>query len=445
MLFRQSRYEEAMEVWQEGIAGYQTLGRPDGVARLYARSARAAWYSGDTPQGLGLCREGIAALAGAPGSPDLADLLHETARACHFNGLPAEAAALCRQALEMAERLGAARVQAEALTTLGILPGQPHEEAVAALTRAVELAESAGLLDQAARAHNNLGAVQIDPEAAREHFLRAAELDQQRGEVGSGLFSTCNAARCSLMLGDLAAVEEALPSLRQLLDAAEKPGTAARWLRWLEVILLRRQGQLEKAVQGLRSRRTEARAAGDLQALSGVDLQTVEVFVWEEVGEGEELEAIAAELLDLGERGMETAIPAGCMLSVQRARQGELAAAHRLLAQAHEQAAEQGGLVRWEPFLWWAEAHLALAEGHWPQALAAFEAAVELLSRTNWRWYRARILIDWAEAHLARGEPGDPERALELLREAEAEFEAMGAFPYVERIRRRLEELGAES
>jgi tetratricopeptide (TPR) repeat protein/predicted Ser/Thr protein kinase len=442
-LNRQSRYEEAIEIWREGIARYQALAMQGGVARLYARIARAAWYLDDTPRGLGLCREGLAAVAGAPESPDYAELLHEAARACHFNGLPDEAAPLCRQALEMAERLGAVRVQAEALTTLGILPDQPHQEAVSTLTRAIELAESAGLLDQAGRAHNNLGATLglIEPQAAREHFSRAAELGRQRGEIATELFSACNAASCSLALGDLAAVEGVLPSLRQLLDAAEEPGLMTDHLRTLELLLLRRQGELAEAVEGLQALRPVARAVGNLQALAGVNEELALAYIWEEVGEEEEIEAILQELLDLGERGMETAIPARILLSVRRARQGKPEVARHLLAQAHEQAAEEGGFEVWEPYLWWARAHLTVAEGRWPEALAAFEATVDAMGCRNLRWLRARTLIDWAEAHLARGESGDRERAGELLREAEAEFEAMGAPLYVEQVKERLEKL----
>ncbi|MEJ2735830.1 MAG: protein kinase [Anaerolineae bacterium] len=283
-LYRQSRYNEAIEVWQEGIALYQALGNLDGVARLYARTARAAWHGGDTPRGLRLCREGMAAVAGALESPDLADLLHETARACHFNGLPDEADPLCREALAMAERLGAVRVQTEALATLGVLPGQPYEEAVSALTRAVELAESVGLLDQASRAHNNLGTVLIDPEAARGHFSRAADLARQRGEIASELLSRGNAADQSLALGDLAAVEEVLPSLRQLLDGVETPGPAALYLRGLEATLLRYRGELAAAIEGLQALRTEAREAGDLQGLSWACVLLLEVLVLEGVG-----------------------------------------------------------------------------------------------------------------------------------------------------------------
>jgi hypothetical protein len=384
-------------------------------------------------------------VGGAPDSPDLADLLHETARACHFNGLPGEAGSLCRRSLEMAERLGAVRVQAEALTTLGILPDVPYEESVSTLTRAVELAESAGLLDQAARAHNNLSVRLNDAHVAREHVRRAAELDRQRGEILGELFYAYRAAELSLYLGDLAEVEGELPSLRRLLDEVAESGMMALRMRLLEVLLLRYRGELAEAIEGLDSLRTEAREAGDLQALVFLDAELARLQIWEEVGEGKELEAMLQELLDFDERGMATAVEGHYLLSMLRARQGETEAARHHLAKAHERAAERGEFGLWEPYLGWAEAHLALAEGHWPEVLSAFEAVAGAQDDRNLRWQRARTLIDWAEAHLARAESGDRGRAGELLREAEAEFEAMGALIYAERVKERLQELGARS
>jgi tetratricopeptide (TPR) repeat protein len=443
VLSLQGRYEEAIGVWQEGIAAYQALGQPDGVARLYARSARASWMLGDMPRGLAHCREGMAAVGEAPESPDQADLLHETARACHFNGLQEEATSLCRRALEMAERMGAVRVQAEALTTLALLPSVLYEESLSMLGQAIELAESAGLLAQAARAHNNLGAQLIDLEASRDHFWRAAELARQRGEILGELSYARHAAHCSLAMGDLAAVEEVLASQRQLLVTAGRPGAAALELRMLEFRLLLFQGELAQATVGLRSLRPKFREAGDLQSLAWLNVNLAQACIWEEVGQEKKIEAMLQEALDLGHLG--TAVPVKSLQSVQRARQGEPEAARHLLAAAREQAAEQDAIVRLEPDLSMAEANLALAEGRWAEALGAFEATVDTLGRTNLRWYRARTLIDWAGAHLARGESGDRERAEELLREAEAEFEAMGAHGYVERVRGRLEELGAGS
>jgi hypothetical protein len=266
-------------------------------------------------------------------------------------------------------------------------------------------------------------------------------LARQRGEVLQELFFAGNAVHQSLWLGDLAAVEEALPSLRQLPDAAEEPCLATLRLRGLEVGLLRYQGKLMEAIEGLRSLRTEARMTGDLQELAGTDLRLAEACVREELGEEEELEAVLQELLDLGERGLGMPVLARCLLCVLRARQGEPEAARLLLGEARELIDPPFG----ESYLPWAEAHLGMAEGRWPEALAAFEAAVNTMGRAKLRWSRARTLIDWADAHLIRGEPGDGERARELLREAEAEFEAMGADLYVEQLRGRLEELGTES
>ena len=216
------------------------------------------------------------------------------------------------------------------------------------------------------------------------------------------------------------------------------------FLRLREVTLLRYRGELTEALEGLRSVRASARARGNLQGLAQVDEELAGAYIWEKVGEEpEEVEAILQETLNLNRRVLGRTVLAYCLLSVQRARQGEPGAARRLLDEAREQAAEQDETELWEPYLSWTEAHLAVAKARWAQALAAFERAVDALGQRKWRWRRARTLVDWAEAYLARGESGDRERAEELLREAEAEFEAMGAHGYVERVKERLEELDA--
>jgi tetratricopeptide (TPR) repeat protein len=120
-LFRQGRAEEALHTWREAIALYQSLGDDDRVARLYGRSARAAWWNaGDAPRGLALAREGLAAVDGMPDTVGLAALIHETGRAYQFNLLSDEAIPFCHRALEMAERLNDVELQAEILATLGL-------------------------------------------------------------------------------------------------------------------------------------------------------------------------------------------------------------------------------------------------------------------------------------------------------------------------------------
>jgi len=132
---------------------------------------------------------------------------------------------------------------------------------------------------------------------------------------------------------------------------------------------------------------------------------------------------------------------------VARLRQGQMEEARRLLAEARVKAGSDPGPFD-EENLSLAEARLGVAEARWPDALAAFEAAANLEARMGKRWYRAQTLREWGEAHLARrrspsgdNEPGDRERARELLQESLKLFEEMGVTKYAEEVRRRLAEL----
>jgi hypothetical protein len=74
-----------------------------------------------------------------------------------------------------------------------------------------------------------------------------------------------------------------------------------------------------------------------------------------------------------------------------------------------------------------------------------FQAAAHSFAQAGLRWYHAHTLAQWAEAHLARGNAGDRARAQELLREATAGFDDMGASAYAARIQARLADLAPDS
>ena len=87
-------------------------------------------------------------------------------------------------------------------------------------------------------------------------------------------------------------------------------------------------------------------------------------------------------------------------------------------------------------------ANILSAEGRWEEAFNAFRETIAKHSEAGTRTFNAATLRDWAEAHLARGEAADSERAKELFGEALAEYEDMGATGWMERARARLAELG---
>jgi serine phosphatase RsbU (regulator of sigma subunit)/predicted ATPase/class 3 adenylate cyclase len=455
-LYRQSRFQDAIQTWRQGIELYQALGNSNGVARLYARSARAAWYGGDTPACLEICQQGIKAIAAAPESYGVALLIHEAARAYYFNGLPERVRPHCLRALEMAERLGIVEVQAEALATLGVLPDQPPQAALEALNRAIELSEGAGLLHQAARAHNNLGTVlfnvMADLPAARHHYRRAAELSQQRGSSANELLFLGNSAGMSLMLGDLQRVEETLRAMRQLLPLVANPDPAAFTIRIYQGQLLLYQGQLAQAAELLRACQTQARQRGNLQELISADNWLAETLL-ESCALGceaqddalAEAETALAEAIKTCERGVGwSSVQPRCLLSVARSHQGRRQSARRLLDEAREAAALHP-IALDEGRLSLAEARLASAQEHWSEALAAFESQAEFCAQSGMRWYWARALQSWAQMHVRRGQAADLERARALLREAQATFEELGAAYYAELARDSLQALRAST
>jgi tetratricopeptide (TPR) repeat protein len=157
----------------------------------------------------------------------------------------------------------------------------------------------------------------------------------------------------------------------------------------------------------------------------------------------EEVEATLPETMAIWDRSLNVhgSIGDRFFLGLLRLAQGQPGEARRLLAEARQKAMEELALPEDEGLLHWLEGQVACAEGRWAEAMAAHEAAAELFARYGLRWHWARTRLDWAEAHAARGEPGDRERAVELLRESLVAFEEMGSPGYAAVAQQRLDEL----
>ena len=447
-LFRQSRYEETIQAWQEGIELYLQLGDLPGVARLYARSARAAWYYGDHPEGLRLSLEGLKAVKDMPDNSTKAMLIHEAGRAYHFNGYPGKAEPLCREALEMAKRVGAVDIQADALTTLGVLPNLSSEESLEYLARAVDLAESNGLLEIATRANHNLGVMTAeylgDQRASREHYLRAAELAKQRGAGQEELFSLISAAGVSLGLGDLKTGKEIVSRIENIRSTLTDPGQAQFEFAGIEFGLKFLRGELQEALEIIRGVRVEARERGDLQMLHNYCTNHVDVYIVldfvDHVEDWSEAEQAAKEGIEISSRGVSSSVQSHSQLAIIYIRQGKLDEARQLYSEGKQIAGATPRFWQKQALLS-IERELARAEGDWPVALEAAEAASKQLAQIGMRWPWTYSLIEWAETHLARGEALDYERARTLYREALAVFEEMESPYFVNVIEKRLHAL----
>ena len=447
-LYRQSRYDETIQTWQEGIQLYKAQGDLPGVARLYARSARAAWYMGDHPEGLRLSLEGLESVKDMPKNPSKAMLIHEVARAYHFNGYPEEAEPLCRTALEMAAEVGAVDIQADALTTFGVLPNVTKEEALESLARAVELAESNGLMEIATRANHNLGVMSAehlgDQKASRDYYLHAAELAQQRGAANEEIFSLISAAGVSLVLGELNTGREIMERIKEIKKTLLDLSQVNLEFAGIEFGLNFLQGEFEAALGIIRAAREESRQRGDLQMLHNYCTSQADVFLVRDyvqrVEDWSEAIDAAKEGIEISNKGISRSLQSHKQLAVISIRTGKLEEARRIQSEARQLAGDSPTLWNKQALLE-IEREMAKTESDWQAALDAADEASKQLANTGMRWPWAYALVEWAEIHLARGEAMDFERARTLFREALAVFEQMGSLFFVDLIEDRLRDL----
>jgi DNA-binding SARP family transcriptional activator len=452
-LHRQGRFQEAMGTWGQGIELYRALEDSDGLARLYARSARAASFADKPAEQLGLCREGLALVEGAPDSPGLARLLDATARAHWSNPLPKEKGAFfAQQALEMAERLGDVEAQAHALATLVGFVHPADVDDLAALTRAVEIAESAGLLDAATRAHGILGihCIRIPGKyrTGLEHLRRAVDLNRQMGDIAGQVFALARLVTNCMWCGVFEEVDSMLAQMRGLLSDLGERSSVEDDVLDVELEYLAFRGEWAECAQLARAGQASARERGDRVTLSFRRLWLGRVILesrWLQsgvfVGTWEEAEAAMTEASEINSSGGQPSQAWCAWLGLLFVAQGRLDKARRLLAKARKNPREQPWPYD-EAMLSILAAQLAAAEGHWMESLSAFEAAVEAIDCLGWRWHQARWRLNWAEVHAARGEPADRDRASELLREAQTAFEEMGIPRFAAMAVERLQKLG---
>jgi tetratricopeptide (TPR) repeat protein len=345
----------------------------------------------------------------------------------------------------MAERQGAVDVQADALATYGVLPDLPLEEKLDALEKAVEIAETAGLWYIASRAHNNLGVVIKDLRDSRDHFMQSFELSRKIGYHETS--SLENALLTSLQLGELESVEEALPELEQEISRISDLGDIEPYPNTTRIILMMSRGQWTDALDLLRKMHHYSSERGDLLRIFGASTGIAEILIeLNRLGELNDLgkaEASLGTAVEIADRGLRDRAEPRCQLSIVYARQGRFKDARQLLTEVLEMAGPEP-TIRDKVGMKSAQAELAYLEERWSESIAAYEAAASIYTQMEMLPMWARTLMLWADVYIARGEPGDNERAVELLRQAQEAYQDMEILYWIDIVEGKLAALGAE-
>lgn len=435
-LFHQSRYDESIQVWQEAIRSYKDCQDFDHAAHLYARTARAAWYANDAPRGLSICREGMAALPIAEETPGVAALLQETARACFFNRLPEEALALCNEALDIAERLNLTEVRAETLATLGILPNQPLEERVKYLRSAVELAESAGLLATASRAHFNLGGQLLDAgetQSARAHLIQAYDQARRLGNTSWMLTYLINVANACLDLGDFDTAKKYLADARSLRETIPNPVASLFEINILEWNILNLQGEWEQAAERLNAFLSDASLPDDSSQVVQAKLGLVTGLV--ERDRFDEVLALTQDILATATSDKEQPFHFLALFfqALSHIHLDHLDLTQDIIKQMEELSGPDATYMT-KGYTAWAKAMLSSRQGDWETVKAIFESLIATVEKFSLRWYQARFTLHWAELEILSGHLRDAEQTRQRLERARQQFSALPAPGFVRKI-----------
>ncbi len=441
-LSQQSKHREAIQAWKNATHHHKELGNSDSLARVFARSARSAWWAYDPKRSLEICLEGLKAVEGAIESPDIAYLLHETGRAYLFNNQPAMARAFSEQALEMAKRLDAFDVQAESLATIGILPNVKPEQAMAALEMAVKISESHKLHGPASRAYINLAAV-IDTlgeiRLARDYRKRAIQLGNRAGGISDEQRILQSIAKASLWLADFDDASKLIEQMRQGSrgqDAYLEENTLNQIL--LEGTLARLKGQFSYAVEIFTDLIDRSRQINDLERVLEADQTLAEVIVEPHLLEDKKgnrsdidiaLSMLKDSLLTSDEAKISQSVAYHCLLSDIQALKGNFEQSQAALEKASEIYKTQP-IIQDRVRLMIAQARAEAAQNLYPTAIEKFTEAAEMLEKMEGAWWRARVWLDLGLTYLSRNEPEDVDQAQNYLRESLGGFKEMGVTYY---------------
>jgi predicted ATPase/predicted Ser/Thr protein kinase len=420
-LFMQSRYDEAMRAWEQACQLYQSAGEFDLLARTCARRARAAWYTRNPPLSLKICLECLQSIPDylSLESAGIATLIHETARAYRFNNQPEHAISLCERALELSRKLNLVEVEAETLSTMGILPNLSPEKMRASLEAAVQLSEKEGLMSTAIRAHVNYGEYMRylgEFEAALNQLDRARFIAEKMGARSWQFELLVSVAEINFDLSNFSAIEATLPILERLLTDLPEQDYFKLAICSLQARLNRFLGNWELAIQQL----SECLANSEqlqIDWLSTSFTVTLADLYYERGQLAQAWRALASRKPVIEQNPTIDPIIHAALSSAIRIQQGLVEEARQLLATA-EAIVERHPSVLGQAYLLYTRARWAAIEKHYDAAIQFMEQLAENASQMKAYWYQGRILTECARIYQARRSRSDLERARQLLAQA---------------------------
>lgn len=268
------------------------------------------------------------------------------------------------------------------------------------------------------------------------HMQTAVQLSRQMGLANRELFDLDWMWYYNFLQGNIHECEQLTERGHYLAELIGYSGSAGLGFRMIEANSFYVKREVARAIELIHGSYEQARQAHNINALVVIVQFLVEFLVGE--GQWKEAEQISSEALQIMEQEGSSEI--NCLLAITFAQQGKLVEAHGILQKARDAT---GPVINFydQFYLTFAEASLSRCEQRWDEAWQHFDTAYEMVVQGGMRWLEAFVLRFRAEALLARGEPGDPEHARELLEKAQSLYSKMNLPAWAKWIENRLQEV----
>ncbi len=343
----------------------------------------------------------------------------------------------CEQALEMAKRLEAYDVQAEALATIGVLPNIKPEQAVESLEMAVKVSETHNLFGPASRAYINLAFVVDnlgDTRLARDYRMRVLKLGVKAGGISDELSLNQSIINASLWLADFKDVEQRLEVIyRDLLKSETYLDETTLNILYLKGCLQRYKGDFSSAINTFTDLMERSRQTHDYDRNLQANHCLAEIILESHLLEtgntnSSELDIVLDMLVDVIKTPQkvrtQSELATQCLISVIYALKGNQDLAEAAVAEA-DSIYQKNPSKQDRIWIALTKARLALARGQDKLALEHLSTAAQWLEEMEGRWWHARVMLDIGILLLKRNEPEDIDQAQNTFREVLSEFKDM--------------------
>jgi tetratricopeptide (TPR) repeat protein len=436
--------DACLEYWSKSLTLWNQRGNRKEIAELHVKMANLLWDAiGDKEKASEHHSAALQILEKEPESAELARLYENISHMLWRTGETAKASPFVHKALELAEKLGDAETLAECYNDLAGVT-ESVEEAGEYLKKGLKIAVENNYVESALVLYNNVGLYYEwvgDSQKSVETLQKGLELGKRVGETISTSWIGRTLAECYVNMGEM---QNALVSADELLALGKRAKNTVGIAQATSLIgrIYQHLGEWDQSLQYLREGYATAKNTSEYLTIAEAAVCLGELFL--EMEEYSEAEKYLNEGNSLYEKAGNTAwqvffsLPPLAKLYLKK---GETEKAKEPIERIHEYAAREKIKAAF-PKAEMLKGMLLREQKDWEQSGQHFENSLKeckSMSYQKWHvWQFAELLYEYGLMHLERNQPGDKEKARDLLNQALEIFQKMGAKKDIEKVEAKL-------